>query len=647
MCGITGLWCRDSVAEDTARSWIETMTATLVHRGPDASGVFFDPGVGIGFGHRRLSILDLSERGGQPMWSHSGRFCITYNGEVYNAPEIRAELERRGFRLAWRGHSDTEVVLEAIEALGLHGALELFRGMFAFALWDAESRQLCLVRDRIGIKPLLFAQGSFGIAFASELRALLQLPPFQARLDRLALASFLRYGVVPDTECIVERVRKVGPGTIVRFAGFDVAARRDTYWDPRTIASAGLADPFRGAPEDGIEELERLLGESVRLRMRSDVPFGAFLSGGIDSSTVTAMMQQVASKPVQTFCIGNTIPGYDEASHAERVAAHLGCEHHTLLADPADMLALVPEIAQRWDEPFADSSQIPTFLVSRLTREHVKVSLSGDGGDELFAGYNRHAWAPRLWEIAGRLPKSARRAFGVLRLVRVDDWDRAFRTMGLGDVVRLPGDKLHKVAALAESCTPHDFYERLRSQWVDPTQVMNEPLAVDGQAPISGIDASFAQQMMFYDFTQYLPDDILTKVDRASMAVSLEARVPLLDHEIVELAWRFPLSWKIRGRTQKWILRQVLARHVPPVLFERPKTGFGVPVGQWLRGPLRAWAAGLLDEQALGANGLFDPNVVAEMWSAHQAGRGDHEHRLWAILMFQSWWDVNRKHIEA
>ena len=647
MCGITGLWCAVSVAENTAVQWIDGMTATLVHRGPDGKGAFFNCQAGVGFGHSRLSIIDLSDAGRQPMWSGSGRHCITYNGEVYNAREIRADLERQGFRIAWRGSSDTEVVLEAIEALGLERALATFRGMFAFALWDDETSSLFLVRDRLGIKPLLYAQGEFGVAFASELRALYEFPLFRARLDHSALAAFLRYGVVPGDECIIDQVRKVRPGTIIRFNDPRDEGTSERYWSAEEVASAGLRGGFGGSEQDAIEELERLIGESVALRMRSDVPFGAFLSGGIDSSTVVAMMQHGASTPIKTFCIGNTIPGYDESNHAEAVARHLGCEHRTLIANPADMLAIVPNIACLWDEPFADSSQLPTYLVSKLTREHVTVSLSGDGGDELFAGYNRHAWAPRLWEVAHRLPKSARKVLGALRLIRVDDWDRVFRSVGLGDAVRLPGDKIYKVAALSEVDTAQEFYGRLRSHWASPKQVMAETLGREAISRRDDFDAPFGEHMMLYDLIQYLPDDILTKVDRASMAVSLEARVPLLDHTIVEFAWRIPLSWKIQGRTQKWILRQVLDRHVPARLFERPKTGFGVPVGQWLRGPLREWATDLLDASALQKDGILRTSAVTDAWSAHQSGRGNHEHRLWAILMFQSWWAANRRHIEA
>ncbi|MGB5375366.1 MAG: asparagine synthase (glutamine-hydrolyzing), partial [Polyangiales bacterium] len=543
--------------------------------------------------------------------------------------------------------SDTEVVLEAIEALGLERALARFNGMFAFALWDDEAKSLSLVRDRLGIKPLLYVQGGFGVAFASELQALYELPLFRPQLNRAAVAAFLRYGVVPGNECIVERVRKVPPGTIIRFSDARADGASDSFWSAKRIASEGLRDRFEGSEQEAIEELDRLIRRSVALRMRSDVPFGAFLSGGIDSSTVVATMQYGAAAPIKTFCIGNTLPGYDESSQAERVAQHLGCEHHTLIANPSDMLAIVPEVACHWDEPFADSSQIPTFLVSKLTRDHVTVSLSGDGGDELFAGYNRHAWAPRLWDVAHRLPKSARKLLGVLELIPVDGWDRAFRSVGLGDAVRLPGDKLHKVAALGDVETSQEFYGRLRSHWVDPEQVLADGLGLRASSPSEDFDAPFAERMMLYDLIQYLPDDILTKVDRASMAVSLEARVPLLDHAIVEFAWRLPLSWKIHGRTQKWILRQVLARHVPAALFERPKTGFAVPVGQWLRGPLKDWATDLLDANALRTDGILNPGVVTRTWNAHLAGRGNHEHRLWAILMFQSWWKANRRHVEA
>jgi asparagine synthase (glutamine-hydrolysing) len=637
----------DSVAEDTARTWIHEMTAALVHRGPDGAGAFFDRVAGIGFGHRRLSIVDLTDAGQQPMWSKSGRYCITYNGEVYNAPEIRADLDQQGVGIAWKGHSDTEVVLEAIEALGLGNALRRFRGMFAFALWDRETKSLFLVRDRLGIKPLLYTQGSFGIAFSSELQALYELPLFQARLDRSAMAAFLRYGVVPGDECIVERVHKVPPGTIIRFNGPGCEGTPNVFWSAAQIAAEGMGHPIQSNEQETIEELERRIRESVMLRMRSDVPFGAFLSGGIDSSTVVAMMQQCASAPIKTFCIGNTLSGYDEATHAEAVARHLGCDHHTLIAEPSDMLAVVPEMAHHWDEPFADSSQIPTLLVSQLTREHVTVALSGDGGDELFAGYNRHAWAPRLWDVASRLPQGARKAFGALKLVPVDDWDRAFRAVGLGNAIRLPGDKLHKVASLAEVSTPDEFYGRLRSHWVDPENVMADHFGPRPPATAHRLDGPFTAQMMLQDLVEYLPDDILTKVDRASMAVSLEARVPLLDHDVVEFAWRLPLGWKIRGRTQKWILKQVLARHVPAALFERPKMGFGVPVGQWIRGPLKDWAADLLDESALRADGVFDADVVRSTWAAHQAGRGNHEHQLWAVLMFQSWWRLNRRNIES
>ena len=647
MCGIAGFWSAAPIAEATAQEWIYGMIETLVHRGPDGSGAFFDREAGLGLGHRRLSIVDLSERGKQPMWSRSGRYCVTYNGEIYNAPEIRSELSKEGCDIPWRGHSDTETMVEAIDAWGLENALARFRGMFAFALWDADDHRLFLVRDRLGIKPLLYVQASFGVAFGSELQALYAFPRFEPRLDRQAVAAFLRYGVVPGDHCIVTNVHKVPPGAFVCISDPAKKGTFHTYWSAEQVARDGLTRPFEGSIEEAIEELELTIRGSVALRMRADVPFGAFLSGGIDSSTVAAMMRQSATGPVKTFCIGNRLSEYDESRHADVVARYLGCEHHTLFAEPDEMLSIVPSIAVHWDEPFADSSQIPAMLVSRLTREHVTVALSGDGGDELFAGYNRHSWAPRLWKAAEHLPRRVRMAFAALKLIRVDDWDRAFHAVGLGNAVRLPGDKLHKIAMLAEANTPDEFYERLRSQWDDPNRVLARPLAIDPRRKTQTLEASFAEQVMFCDMVEYLQDDILTKVDRASMAVSLEARVPLLDHEVVELAWRFPLSWKIRGKSSKWILRQVLARHLPPALFERPKTGFGVPVGRWLRGPLKAWGADLLDSRALRADGILDPLVAAKTWEAHQEGRGHHEQQLWALLMFQSWWNANRGNIQA
>ncbi len=646
MCGIAGFWSAASITEEAAQGWIHGMIETLRHRGPDGSGAFFDGRTGVGLGHRRLSIVDLSEQGRQPMWSRSGRQCIVFNGEIYNAPELRSELDAQGLGIAWRGHSDTEVMLEAIEAWGLETALARFRGMFAFALWDSRTRQLFLVRDRLGIKPLLYVQGSFGVAFASELQALFELPPFEPRLDRSALSSFLRYGVVPGDECIVEGVRKVQPGSFVVFEGPLSVPTHRTYWSPGEIVSEGLGRPYSGSIRDAVDELESAIRESVALRMRSDVPLGAFLSGGIDSSTVVALMQRQTSRPIQTFCIGNRLPGYDESSHAADVARHLGCEHHTLIAEPHEMLSIVPDIAGFWDEPFADSSQVPTYMVSRLTRGHVTVALSGDGGDELFGGYNRHRWAPLLWKVADFLPGPAKRALGGLRMVRVEDWDRLFRALRLDGAVRLPGDKLHKVAALAHADSAHEFYERLRSHWFDPNEVLTGIDAEERsrrQAPA----ASFGEQTMFYDMVEYLPDDILTKVDRASMAVSLEARVPLLDHEVVELAWQLPLEWKIRGRESKWILRRVLARHVPERLFNRPKTGFGVPVGRWLRGPLEEWGADVLSSHAIEMDGILNAAVVARTWREHQVGLGNHEHRLWALLMFQSWWTANRHHVSS
>lgn len=616
------------------------MGAALRHRGPDAKGDFVDASHGLALGHTRLSIVELSERGSQPMWSRSGRYCISYNGEVYNAPQIRRDLEQQGLGLAWRGQSDTEVVVEAIEALGLEEALGRFRGMFAFALWDTHERSLFLVRDRLGIKPLCYAVADGRLVFGSELRALLAFPPFSARLDRDGLAAFLRYAVVPGDMSIAQGVQKVAPGTIVAFNAPTEAATVRYYWSATEAARAGLRDPISLSDVDATDALEGLLEESVKMRMRSDVPFGAFLSGGIDSSVVVALMQKHSSVPIQTFCIGSADPAYDESSYAQKVAEHLGCEHHCLIAEPSEVLNLAPEIAHYWDEPFADSSQLPTFMVSRMARGQVTVTLSGDGGDELFGGYNRHAWGPRLWRLAQAVPAPLRGHLQMLERVGTEQWDRLFAVLGLSKALRLPGDKIHKVAALSTAQSAVDFYDALRSHWRDSDEVVLGRSSRAGATRFTSIGGSFGEQMMFQDLIQYLPDDILTKLDRSSMQVSLEARVPVLDHEVVEFAWRLPLELKIRQGTGKWLVRRVLERHVPRALFERPKTGFGVPVGRWLRGPLLDWASSLLDPAQLRQQGLLDPQRVTQVWQDHLQGRGNHEHRLWALLMFQSWWSA-------
>ena len=646
MCGLTGFWCVQRFDDEEARGWLKGMTDVLLHRGPDAEGAFVDADAQLGLGHRRLSILDLSEAGQQPMWSHSKRFCIAYNGEVYNAPEIRQELESEFGAIEWRGHSDTETMLEAIDAWGLEASLERFVGMFAFALWDTRERTLTLGRDRLGIKPLYVARQSFGVAFASELRAFRGFGRFSAKLDRNAVAEYLRYGVTPNSHCVMQDVYKIEPGTVEVFRSASAAGEVHRYWSAADIAAERAQDPFDLSAEEACDELGRKLGEAVRMRMRSDVPFGAFLSGGIDSSSVVAMMQQHSNRPVRTFCIGNASDAYDESKQAAEVAKHLGCDHTTLIADGNALVDLVPTIASRWDEPFADSSQIPTYMVSKLAREHVTVALSGDGGDELFGGYNRHLWAPRVWAVAGRIPFPLRRGLRALKSVPVESWDRLFASVGSLMPMRLPGDKMHKLATVAQARSSRSFYRSLRSHWESPYDVVQGASNTNDDAELSRLE-TFAEQMMLADLQEYLPDDILTKVDRASMAASLEARVPILDHRVAEFAFGLPLEFKIRDGVGKWVLRKLLERSVPASLFDRPKMGFGVPIGEWVKGPLRSWAADLLDQTKVKNDNVLAPDVVSQTWDDHLHGHGQQEHRLWTLLMFQSWWSHNRDWVES
>jgi len=587
----------------------------------------------LGFGHRRLAIVDLSPEGVQPMASASGRYLICFNGEIYNHAELRQHLEREGRAPRWRGHSDTEVWLACVEAWGIEVAIERAIGMFAIGLYDTKDECLHLIRDRLGIKPLFVATLPDGMAFASEVRAFESEPSFDRSLDPLAIEDVLRVGYVGAGRSIYAAVHQIAPGTHVVFNRPEPGAgRARTFWDVASVLRAGHANPFRGDEHEAVEELDRVLRDAVRLRMLADVSVGAFLSGGIDSSIVTALMQAQASSPVRTYSIGNATTAYDESSHAEAVAKHLGTTHTTFRVSHEEAVAVAPTLATMYDEPFSDVSQIPTYLVSKLARREVTVALSGDGGDEVFGGYNRHVFAPPLWRLGTLVPHRLRAAAcGLLLRPTEAQWDRAASPLG-GRVVRMPGQKIHKLARSLRARTDDAFYDQLRAQW-PPGELPIRSVAVRPDTTFVPAP-TFAERMMARDLVDYLPGDILTKVDRASMAVALEARVPLLDHRVVELAWTLPLSMKVRGRTGKHVLRTLLARYVPRELFERPKMGFGVPLGDWLRGPLRPWAESTLSAipKALG----LDENLVRATFATHQE-RGGLEHRLWPVLSLSAW----------
>lgn len=642
MCGIVGSWGAAPLSQDV----LARMNDALAHRGPDGSG-FWTNDHGVALAHRRLAIIDLSPSGHQPMRSSSGRFVITFNGEMYSFNALRKELEAADAAPAWRGTSDTEVMLAAIEAWGLDAAVRRFVGMFAFALWDEQERRLHLVRDRLGVKPLYWTRTASGLAFASELKALRHFPGFSTRLDHESISGFLRANCVPDERSIFVGTHKLMPGTIASFDGPDATPRVTRYWDAREIARQGLAKPFEGSDDQAIDAVEALLRDAVGLRMVSDVPLGAFLSGGVDSSTVVALMQAQSARPVHTFSIENETAAFDEGPAARAVARHLNTHHTAFTVTARDALDVVPLLPTMFDEPFADSSQIPTFLVSRLARRDVTVALSGDGGDELFGGYTRHVWAPRLWAMERRLPRAVRhRLASYITSKSAPEWDRVFaRARPLLPAFRLAGIRMHKAASVLSVDSPESMYALLSSHWVAEDQVLTAPPhPADGEAPLlrGTHGAGAAEEMMLRDLLTYLPDDILTKVDRASMAVSLEAREPLLDHRLVELAWRLPLRLKVRGSSGKWVLRRVLERYVPLSAISGPKMGFGVPLGDWLRGPLRDWAESLLDEARLRRQGLFNASVVRARWGEHVNGKRPWEYHLWDVLMFQAWAEANR-----
>lgn len=624
---------------------LNRMGAALAHRGPDDSGSFHDDATGIGMAFRRLSILDLSPEGHQPMFSASGRYVIVFNGEVYNFEEIRRDLGAHH----WHGQSDTEVVLEAFEQWGVEVAVCRFVGMFAFAVWDRVELKLRLVRDRLGIKPLYYGHVGTNFVFASELKSIRQYPEFAGEVDRGALALYMRHNYVPSPHCIYKGLGKLWPGCILTLDSVYAAPQVRRYWEAKEIARTGMRTPLQASDAEAVEQLHRLLLESVRLRMISDVPLGAFLSGGVDSSVVVALMQAQSSRPVKTFSIGFHEHGYNEAAHAKTVATHLRTEHTELYVTPKDAQDVVPLLPLMYDEPFSDSSQVPTYLVSKLARGNVTVSLSGDGGDELFGGYDRYSLIGKIWKYAKPFPRSVRAAAAhMFQTIPPRQVDQVFRLLRpfLPKALRIatPGDKAQKLATFLLRNSPEGLYYQALSLWDEPEEVVIggvEPGTVRACIADFSNGASFEETMMLTDLVNYLPDDILTKVDRASMAVSLEARVPLLDHRVVEFAWTLPPSLRNRKGKSKWILRQVLYKYVPPGLIERPKMGFGLPIGYWLRGPLRGWAEALLDEKKLQNEGYFNPRPIRRIWKAYLAGQGAWQYHLWDVLMFEEWLEKN------
>ena len=653
MCGIAGILLAQGNADPRRLAAAGAMAAALVHRGPDGGGVWQDKEAGIALAHRRLAIVDLSDAGKQPMVSHNQNLIVTYNGEIYNSAEIKTELEARGYH--FRGGSDTEVMLAAFECFGIEEALTKFAGMFALALWDRRKRTLHLVRDRLGKKPLFVGFINRALVFASELKAFQAVPGFDPAVSTKALEGLLSQGWIAESECIWEGVFKVPPAHVLSICAEDlveldqrqVAAKAKPYWSLRDTAEWGQRNLLELTDAECESELDRMLRLVIGQRMTADVPLGAFLSGGIDSTAVVALMQAQSQSPIRTFTMGFGEAGYDEASHASAVARHLGTKHTAFRVTANEARAVIPELPQIWDEPFADESQIPTLLVSRLARQSVTVALTGDGGDECLGGYSRHVMS-KQFEPFMRLPLALRKSSkGLLSAVGSSTWNRIFQTAPMSSKWRsmLTGTNIERLADVIDATDENDLYDRLiRFKGMPPGT--NAPSAARAAAPDvpEGLP-DIASRFIYRDMSGYMQGDILVKLDRASMAVSLEGRCPLIDHRLIEFCWRLPTSVKIRDGQGKWLLRQVLSRYVPEALFSRPKQGFNVPIGAWLRGPLREWAGDLLDAHRIGHDGFLDRHHVQACWQGHVSGRADHSRQLWAILMFQAWLENNRSQV--
>jgi asparagine synthase (glutamine-hydrolysing) len=640
MCGLAGFLTPGRIGAGAAVA--ARMSDALKHRGPDDADIWHDADAGIALAHRRLSILDLSPEGHQPMRSAGGRFVVAFNGEIYNFRRLRAELEPLGHR--FRGHSDTEVLLAAVEQWGVREAVARAAGMFAFALWDRERRELTLGRDRLGEKPLYVARHGGSVLFASELKALRRHPAWRGEVDRDALALYLRFGYVPAPFAIYRGVEKLRPGTLLTVraaaaAGDALAETTVEYWSPVAARAAALTDPLPDDDDACEDALDAVLREVVGEQMVADVPLGAFLSGGVDSSTVVGVMQARSTRPVRSFTIGFREAGFDEATHARAVARHLGTDHTELYVTPGEAQSVIPRLSTIYDEPFGDSSEIPTLLVAQLARRHVTVSLSGDGGDELFAGYGRYQDLERAWAKVARIPPALRPAVSrVTGRIPAAFVHRAATGAGVIHLAPRLGHRVERLSRMVAAPSVERLYEQLVSHWLSPHTLIEgarDLPTVFSAPPAAG--ASRVERAMLADLASYLPDDILVKVDRATMAVSLESRAPFLDHRVVDVAWRIPMRQKLRAGRGKDVLRRVLDRYVPRPLIERPKQGFGVPVGSWVRGPLRDWAETLLAPERLAADGLLRPAPIRRCWQEHLVGDQDWSDLLWSVLMLQAW----------
>lgn len=628
------------------------MSATLKHRGPDSDGLWIDTAAGVALAHRRLSIVDLSEHGNQPIQSRNAHLTLVFNGEIYNHRQLRESLHQDGATISWRGHSDSETLVECLSFWGVEKTLQTVVGMFAFALWDSQTEELTLARDRLGEKPLYYALVSGMVAFGSELKSLQALEELGLNVDPASVVKFLQVGYIPDPQTVYGGVYKLRAGTWICIRSENIADQSlpvpQTYWSLKEVAEFGLRNPISSEnPQEAVQRLEALLTSAISGQLMGDVPIGAFLSGGIDSSAVSALMQKISPQPVKTFSIGFEGRGYDEMPYASAIAGVLGTDHHELRVTDIDVAENVPTLHSIYDEPFADSSQLPTLLVAKLARQQVRVSLSGDAGDELFAGYNRYTLAGQYWNRLAKIPVKLRDQLAQsLALVPSARWDAlllpAMRALPSKFRVALPGSKIHKVSSLLASEDAHELYAGMVSQ-LDPSFLTSSSRELLGPSESTWpIESDLIHQMMFVDSTTYLPGDILTKVDRATMAHSLESRMPFLDHRVVEFAWQVPLGLKIRNGQSKWLLREMLRTYVPDAYFDRPKMGFGGPLGDWLRGPLRTWASDLLSPHRIGASGYLQKDRVAEMWEQHLFGTHNWEHGLWNILMLESWLDAEK-----